>query len=193
MLKGPVRFVGSAHKLSSCPRDGLPEVVLAGRSNAGKSSLVNSLAGSQKLARISRTPGKTRQLLYFRVRDDWYLTDLPGYGYTAQLAVRESFSELVDSYFTANRPIRLVLLLLDIRHEPSKDDLGLMTFLHHHGLPYALVLTKGDKLARQARRRRLEDFVRSYPEPEIFVISNTRREGIKELADWLEDQLAANP
>ena len=190
MLTGPIRFITAARRIEDCPDDGLPELVLAGRSNAGKSSLVNALAGQTSLARVSRTPGKTQQLVYFRVRDDWYLTDLPGYGYTASQAARRSFSGLVDHYFSAGRPIRLVLLLMDIRHQPSRDDLGLMHYLDAQGLDYAVVLSKGDKLSSAQRRVRLAAMSRDLPAVPLFAISSSRREGIDVLADWLEEQMA---
>lgn len=134
----------------------LPQVALAGRSNVGKSSLVNRLAGRKKLARISATPGKTRSVNFYKVRgQDYYVVDLPGYGYAkASKTDREKWAGLVQSYFEANPQVRAVVLLLDSRLDPQKKDLELLSYVEDMGLPLIAVLTKADKCKQSERDQR---------------------------------------
>lgn len=185
-----VEFTGPAARLDQCPQDGLGEVVLAGRSNVGKSSLVNALAGQKALARVSQSPGKTQMVLYFRVNGEFYITDLPGYGYTSSRQAKASFSKLIDSYFQIDRPIKLVLHIMDIRHKPSQDDIIMQQFLASQNYISAIVLNKADKLSKlQARKQ--ADMILSIlqPEPETacFVISNSKRVGIFELGEYINN------
>jgi GTP-binding protein len=142
-------FAGVAASLKDCPQVVVPEIILSGRSNVGKSSLVNALAGNGRLARISSTPGKTRLVVYFQVDRQLLLTDLPGYGYASvSRGKRAAYSQLADQYLNSGRPIALVLHLLDIRHAPSEDDQLMLNWLQQCGIPYRIVLTKADKLSR---------------------------------------------
>ncbi len=152
------RFIGVAADLAQCPVSDLPEIVLSGRSNVGKSSLINALADNRQLAKISSTPGKTRLIIYFNVDEKLLLTDLPGYGF-AQVSqqTRVAFSALADRYLESGRPIALVLHLLDIRHDPSIQDLQMIEWLKSRNLESFVILSKSDKLSRsQALRRRKE-------------------------------------
>lgn len=152
----------SAARLDQCPADGLPEIVLAGKSNVGKSSLINALADQRKLARISQVPGKTRLLNFYLVNDQFYLVDLPGYGYArAAKEEQKAYSQLTDAYLTAGRPIRLIINLLDIRHEPTRHDLQMIDWLSKSGLPWILVLTKADKLSKAAAGRMKQKIAKS--------------------------------
>lgn len=151
----------AAGRLDQCPVSGMPEVVLSGRSNVGKSSLINAITDQRKLARVSQSPGKTRIILYFSVDDRFYLTDLPGYGYArVAQSVKENFDRLVDGYLNAGRPIRLVLHLLDIRHDPSEHDCQMIAWLQDQDIPYQIVLTKADKLSRQTAGLRVAELAR---------------------------------
>lgn len=142
-------FLTVAADISGCPGDGLPEVVLAGRSNSGKSSLINALAGRNGLARTGSTPGKTRLVVYFTVEGRMLIADLPGYGFaSASRGEIRAFSSLADRYFQSGRPIRLALVLLDIRHEPSESDRLMLAFLTSSGIPFIPVLNKADKLSK---------------------------------------------
>ncbi|MDD2213650.1 MAG: ribosome biogenesis GTP-binding protein YihA/YsxC [Oscillospiraceae bacterium] len=186
-----VRFIKAVRQETELPQDGLPEIVLAGRSNVGKSSLVNALAG-QRLSRVSQTPGKTQQILYFKVGSAFYLTDLPGYGYTKAKEARKSFTSFVDRYFSLDRPIQAVALLLDLRLLPSEQDLQMLSYLADRALPAIIILTKGDKLSRSQRLQQTrlitEQLRESGFEPEksdIFVISNRSGEGIAALTAWI--------
>jgi GTP-binding protein len=138
------------------PKDGLPEIAFIGRSNVGKSSLLNVLTAQKNLARVSSTPGRTRWVNFFRYGSDLYLADLPGYGYAkVPEAVRVSWERLVTSYMVDRAPLALCLFLVDVRHDPTDGDATLREFLEQNGLRYALVATKADKLGRSERGRRL--------------------------------------
>ena len=154
-----VTFAGSAASPDQFPRDGLPEVAFLGRSNVGKSSLLNALAGVRGLARVSSDPGRTRLVNFFRVsgaerpggagRGDLYLVDLPGYGYVkASRDVRESFERIAVSYLADREPLRLCVFIVDARHEPSERDQVLRAWLEEHGLPYVVAANKIDALVR---------------------------------------------
>ncbi len=165
MKHASATFAGSAASPSDFPRDGLPEVAFLGRSNVGKSSLLNALAGTRGLARVSSTPGRTRVVNFFRVsgvakpggagRGDLYLVDLPGYGYSkAPHRVRDGFERIAVSYLEGRTPLRLCVLIVDARHETSENDLLLRDWLCDRGLGYAVVANKIDALgAAEARRR----------------------------------------
>jgi GTP-binding protein len=152
-----VAFAGSAVSREQFPRDGLPEIAFLGRSNVGKSSLLNRLAGVKKLAHVSSTPGRTRLVNFFRYGNTLYLADLPGYGYArVPESERQTWERMVTSYLIDRAPLALCLFLVDARHDPSDGDRTLGQFLDHHGLPYALVATKADKLGRGELNRRIQ-------------------------------------
>jgi GTP-binding protein len=156
-----VTFSGSASSPAQFPDDGAPEVAFLGRSNVGKSSLLNALAGTRGLARVSSTPGRTRLVSFFRVEsrrgggDRLYLVDLPGYGYAkAPHAERAEWQRLVQSYLEGRDPLRLCVFIVDVRHEPMESDRLLRAYLEHHRLPYVVAANKVDKLGRAEARRR---------------------------------------
>lgn len=186
-------FIGVAATLRQCPRDNLPEVVLSGRSNVGKSSLINSLVSRSSIARVSRTPGKTRQLIFFRVDQSFYLVDLPGYGH-AVVARKEkdAFSQLADSYLNSRRPIALVLLLLDIRISPTRQDRQMLDWLRQSGQPWHIVLTKADKLSRSAgllRRQAIADDLDLADAEQPVVFSCKNGEGIDKVRGLIASAL----
>ncbi|MBP5493112.1 MAG: YihA family ribosome biogenesis GTP-binding protein [Clostridiales bacterium] len=187
-------FWGVASDLKSCPVIDRPEIVLSGKSNVGKSSLVNALADNKKLARVSATPGKTRLVVYFDVDGKFYFADLPGYGYAkASKDVKEKFNKLCDQYFVSGREFSLVLHLLDIRHAPSKDDVKMLQFMNQQGIPYFLVFTKCDKLSRAQMNRQLQEFSKIldfHDDARIFAVSAEKKVGLEDLRAAIEEYLS---
>ncbi len=186
-------FWGVAADIASCPASDRPEVVLSGKSNVGKSALVNALADNKKLARVSQSPGKTRLVIYFDVDQKLYLADLPGYGYAkASKETKEKFSKLVDQYFSSGRPFSLVLHLIDIRHAPSKEDVQMMQYMRDQKIPFFLVFTKCDKFSRQARQKRLQEQLQALDiaeEVPCFAVSSEKKEGLLDLQQGIEQFL----
>ena len=194
---GKIKYLKTCATTKDLPDEKLPEIVLAGRSNVGKSSLVNALGGNKKLARVSQTPGKTQQIIYFDMDGQAILADLPGYGFSkASKDKSRGFSELCDNYFKVRKGIDLVLLLIDIRHEPSNDDIGMLNYLNSVGLPYFLVFTKCDKLSAQQVRKQLQMMSNSLDFAEdarVFAVSssetNPQKSGISDLKQALSDEV----
>jgi GTP-binding protein len=183
-LRSSVTFAGSAAAPAQFPRDGLPEVAFLGRSNVGKSSLLNALAGVKNLARVSSTPGRTRLVNFFRVGDDLYLADLPGYGYAkVSESTRRDWERLVTSYLVERAPLALAVLLVDLRHEPSDGDETMRNWLEHEDVPYVVAATKADKLGRgeAERRRRAIENAFGRTARRVFAVSAETRAGIDEL------------
>ena len=147
-------FVKSATKPSEYPPGNLPEVAIAGKSNVGKSSLINTLVNRKNLARTSSQPGRTQTINFFRVNEKLSLVDLPGYGFAkAPLEVRKAWKPMVETYLQTRKAIRLVILILDARRGLSPDDTTLLDWLDYHDLPALIVLTKADKLSQFERAR----------------------------------------
>ena len=194
---GKIKYFKTCANIKDLPDEKLPEIVLAGRSNVGKSSLVNALGNNSKLARVSQTPGKTQQIIYFDMDGQAILADLPGYGYSkASKDKSRGFSDLCDNYFRVRKGIDLVLLLIDIRHEPSKDDIGMLNYLNIANLPYFLVFTKCDKLSAQQVRKQLQMMSKSLDFAEdarVFAVSssetNPQKSGINDLKQALSDEV----
>jgi len=151
VLKKPeASFVGSFFAMEQLPRDGLPQVAVAGRSNVGKSSLLNQIVGQRKLAKVSSTPGRTRSLNFFRIDDRFYIVDLPGYGYAkASQTLRVQWGKLIEQYLTSAEHLIGLVLLLDSRREPTEQDEQLMNWLSERQLPVMVAVTKADKLSRE--------------------------------------------
>lgn len=187
-----VRFVKGATRWEQLPADGKPEVVFVGRSNVGKSSLLNMLVGHKKLARISRTPGKTQEFNYYLINDRLYFVDLPGYGYARiSRAQRNQWGRLIGRYITERAPLRLVFHLIDSRHPPTALDLDVMGVMRGEAVPYVIVLTKTDKLSGNERVRSLatvkEVLVQAAMEVPIVLASAKKKQGRAELLQWIED------
>ena len=186
-------FWGVASDLKACPPSDRPEIVFSGKSNVGKSSLINALADNRKLARVSATPGKTRMVVYFNVDNKLYFADLPGYGYAkASKDVKEKFNKLCDQYFVSGRKFSLVLHLIDIRHEPSKDDVRMLEYMNQSGIPYFLVFTKCDKLSKAQIRRQLSEFSKILDFQEdarCYAVSADKKIGLDDLRAGIEEYL----
>jgi len=185
------KFLKVAATISQCPETDLPEIVLSGKSNVGKSSLINAIADNRKLARVSSEPGKTREVIYFETDGRLLFADLPGYGYAkASKEVKERFSKLCDDYFRTGRKISLVLHLIDIRHEPSAADRSMIEFLNSASLPYFIVFTKCDKLSKMQVRNHIAMMSKHLDFSEdaaVFAISSDKKEGIGELTDAITE------
>ncbi|WP_159881131.1 ribosome biogenesis GTP-binding protein YihA/YsxC [Paenibacillus puerhi] len=149
MKVNQAEFIISAVRPNQYPVDALPELALAGRSNVGKSSLINRMINRKNLARTSSKPGKTQQLNYYRINNDLYFVDLPGYGY-AQVSKteREKWGKFIEEYLLGREFLKLVLLIIDLRHPPSKDDEAMYSWLKHNGVPVCIVTTKADKIPK---------------------------------------------
>jgi len=189
-----VSFVLSVGELQQLPPDSGAEVAFAGRSNAGKSSAINAICGRHKLAFVSRTPGRTQLINYFRLGESAHLVDLPGYGYArVPAAVRAGWEQLLGGYLQRRRALRGLFLIMDIRHPLTSLDRQMLDWLAPTGAPVQVLLTKADKLTRQAARRQLADTVaalaRPYPGVEACLFSSVDRTGVEEaravLARWL--------
>jgi GTP-binding protein len=179
-----VRFVAAAARTEQYPFTSLPEIAFVGRSNVGKSSLMNALIGKKRLARTSRTPGKTQMIHFYQVETRFILVDLPGYGY-AQVpeAVRRSWGPMVEGYLEARETLRMVVFLLDIRRVPSVQDLRLKGWLQEKGITTSYVVTKVDKVSRGGRASQMGQIARELQLPvgELLPCSASTREGCNEL------------
>ena len=176
-----------AVKRSQYPPEGVTEVAFAGRSNVGKSSLINALADNSKLARVSSTPGKTRAVVFFEFDDKLLIADLPGYGYAKVSREKKAqFSSLADSYFTSGRKFDLVLHLMDIRREPSDEDVAMLEYMNANNIRYFVVFTKCDKYSNAQLRKRIEELKDIYnfdENADIFAVSSSKKQGINELRE----------
>ncbi len=181
-------FQASYGLSSQLPPSDRPEFVFSGRSNVGKSSLINRLCFRKNLARVSATPGKTATINFYRV-DTIYFVDLPGYGYAkVSNADRRRWDELINSYFEAERSTTLLVQLLDSRHAPSADDLQMLEYLRYHRIPFIAVLTKADKLKKTQQEQALADFtaqLQPYGCQQVFLTSAEKGQGIEEVQQYL--------
>ncbi len=194
MMIRTVEFSGSVVDPSAPFPGDLPQVAFVGRSNVGKSSLINTLLRRtrKKLAHVSTTPGKTQTLNFFRVNEAFFLVDLPGYGFArAPAAVREGWTQLVRGYLARSDGPRAVVLLLDVRRNPSQEDVDMLAYLSELGLPVLVVLTKVDKLTRSRRARDLPGMVENLglDGDQVLPFSSQTGEGRDELLAALEDLL----
>lgn len=188
------KFITSLSRYGDFPGRGLPQLAVCGRSNVGKSSLINSLCLRRNLAKTSATPGKTRLINVFLIDQAFHLIDLPGYGY-ARVSKREqeSWGRMMNEYFSRAETLKLALHLVDIRHEPSAQDREMNAFLYQTGLPFLVVATKADKLSRAQRQRQLLPIARALAvQPwEIIPFSSQTGEGREALVKALSQGMAS--
>lgn len=191
------RFVCSSEKLSQCPPatiEGSPakEIAFIGRSNVGKSSLINALTGNGSLAKVSSTPGKTKLINHFAIDEKWLLVDLPGYGYAkASKSMREAFSTLIKSYVMEREELYCLFVLIDIRIETQKIDREFIEMLAENGIPFVIVFTKGDKLSNAQRERAVSAYKKALSDeweefPDYFITSSETKLGHEELLSYIE-------
>jgi len=186
-------FVISAVGPAQYPEDALPEIALAGRSNVGKSSLINRMISRKNLARTSATPGKTQQLNYYRVNEDLYLVDFPGYGYAkVSKTQRAAFGEMVEKYLLSRDELKLVLLVVDMRHPPTKDDVSMYEWLQHYDRPVCVVATKADKIPKTRRQKHVKivkETLGFQPHHSFVMFSSELGLGKEELWEIIESHI----
>lgn len=184
-------FAGSAVRADQYPGVVLPEIVLAGRSNVGKSSLINALTGKKGLAKISQTPGKTRTINFYRINDAFYLVDLPGYGYAkVPEKERRGWKRIVEEYFNSRKKaLSAALLILDSRRDPGELEKSFLTWIDGIGVPVAVIFTKCDKLSKNQLSERISAVKRELKTGEILLFSAVRGEGRAVLLKKLDEML----
>ncbi|MDD4801988.1 MAG: ribosome biogenesis GTP-binding protein YihA/YsxC [Syntrophomonas sp.] len=177
-------YCGTFVDMSQLPEGDIPEIALVGRSNVGKSSLINRLVNRKKLAKSSSTPGKTRTINYYLINASWYLVDLPGYGFAkVSKAEREKWGRMIENYLQNRSQLRGVMQLLDIRHPPHENDILMKNWLQHCDIPILMIATKADKISRGARQKNLiiiKKDLQLFETPLVF--SAETGEGLNELA-----------
>lgn len=185
-------FIMSNTDFRKCPDTSFPEYAFIGRSNVGKSSLINMLTGRKGLAMTSATPGKTLLINHFLINKNWYLVDLPGYGYAKRgQKMQEQIRQIIESYILYRRQMTCLFLLIDSRLEPQRIDLNFIEWLGENGIPFAIVFTKADKLAYNKLNTNIRIYVERLKEqweelPPYFVTSAEHRTGRQELLDYIE-------
>lgn len=195
MIIHSAAFIKSSPSIKDCPAANIPEFGFIGRSNVGKSSLINMLTGFSKLAKTSVQPGKTRTINHFSVNESWYLVDLPGYGYAkVPVKLREKWVRATEEYILKRENLLSLFVLLDSRHKPQQSDLKFMEFLGNNGIAFARVFTKSDKLSTLA----LEESIRQYDTemlknweslPVSFVSSAVKGKGRDEILTYIEETI----
>lgn len=186
------KFAGSSTKISEKPQTKLPEFAFIGRSNVGKSSLINMLCGNKKLAMTSSTPGKTKLVNHFMINKEWYLVDLPGYGY-AKLPdkERQKIHDVISDYLSHSEEMVMLFVLIDCRHDIGKIDLDFLNELGENEIPFAIIFTKGDKMGPVARETQIEKLKKQLLEswsslPMLFVSSSQTGLGKEDILNYIE-------
>lgn len=185
-------FVKSSQKWQDCPQPTLPEYAFIGRSNVGKSSLINAMMNHKDLAKTSQTPGKTQLINHFIVNENWYLTDLPGYGYAkVSKSIRKDFEKLITNYILNRKNLVNLFVLVDIRHTPQKIDLEFMQWCGESGVPFSIVFTKADKLKPGAAEKNVaaykNELLQTWEElPDLYITSAEKKEGGDLILDFIQ-------
>lgn len=191
MVIKTAEFVKSSGKWQDCPEPNLPEYAFIGRSNVGKSSLINAMMNHKDLAKTSQTPGKTQLINHFLVNESWYLTDLPGYGYArVSKSLRKDFEKLITNYILNRKNLVNLFVLVDSRHTPQKIDLEFIEWCGENGIPFSIVFTKADKLKPNAAISNVENYqaelLKTWEDlPETYVTSAEKKVGTDEILDFI--------
>jgi GTP-binding protein len=188
------KFVISNSEVSKCPSENIPEYAFIGRSNVGKSSLINMLMNRKHLAKTSGRPGKTQLINHFKVNENWFLVDLPGYGY-ARVSKKDknTFQKYITNYFEQRKQLVCSFVLVDIRHEPQKVDMEFMEWMGENGIPFCIIFTKADKLKPKAIEKHVNDYLQEMTNsiweeaPQHFVTSSSKFIGREELLEFIGD------
>lgn len=187
-----VEFEASYGKSSQIPKSDIPEIVFSGKSNVGKSSLINKILNRKSIAKVSATPGKTATINFFRLKEARF-ADLPGYGYAkVSKSEKNRWAELVEGYFAQDRNISLIVQICDIRHSPTADDMNMIDFLYHTGYDFIIALTKLDKLKNSQRQTRIDTLKEELSEYEgirLCPCSSQNGEGIEEIRKHIESSI----
>ncbi len=192
------KFIVSNQSIEKCPKLNIPEYAFIGRSNVGKSSLINMLTNNKKLAKTSSTPGKTRLINHFLIDDTWHLVDLPGYGYAkASKSEKKEFQKLISDYFKIRKQLTLAFVLIDSRHDAQKIDIEFMKWLTTNNIAFAIIFTKIDKLKQDGNPNSgIESKIKKYKEiileswqflPEIFLTSSTKHIGKENIVSYINN------
>lgn len=193
MIIKSAEFVISNTDVNKCPASTLPEYAFIGRSNVGKSSLINMLTQRKGLAMTSQKPGKTQLINHFLINNEWHLVDLPGYGFArVGQSNRERLKSIIEDYILEREQLTNLFILLDCRHEPQKIDLEFIEWAGENGVPFALVFTKADKLSKGKLASNIEAYKQTLLEsweelPPIFITSSEAKEGRDKLLNYIED------
>ncbi len=186
-------FVVSNSDVSKCPTERLPEYAFIGRSNVGKSSLINSLTGNKNLAKTSSRPGKTQLINHFKINLNWFLVDLPGYGYArVSKSAKQVFQQFITDYFNTREQLVCAFVLIDIRHEPQKIDLEFMAWMAENGVPFCIVFTKADKLGKSKVQSHVADYRKKMlageweEMPPFFITSSLEGTGKADLLNYID-------
>jgi len=186
------QFVISNQDVDKCPKNEIPEYAFIGRSNVGKSSLINMLTDRKSLAKTSGRPGKTQLINHFIINDNWYLVDLPGYGYArVSKSSKKTFQKFITAYFEKRKQLVSAFVLVDIRHKPQPIDLNFMAWLGEHMVPFSIIFTKADKLKPKAIENHIEDYknilLETWEEmPNYFITSSSKSIGKDDLLNYIE-------
>lgn len=193
MLIKTAEFVMSNSEVAKCPKDTLPEYAFIGRSNVGKSSLINMLTNHKNLAKTSGRPGKTQLINHFLINKNWFLVDLPGYGYAkVSKTAKKKFQKFITDYFEKRQQLINAFVLVDIRHEPQKIDLEFMEYMGQKGIPFSIIFTKADKLKPKVIERNVnaytEELLKTWEEtPTYFITSSTSAVGRDEVLQIIDE------
>lgn len=187
-------YAVSAVKESQYPKDNLPEIALAGRSNVGKSSLINTLLKRKNLARTSSQPGKTQTLNFYLVNDEFYLVDVPGYGYAkVSQKRRQEFGEMIQDYLETRPNLKGLIILIDSRHQPTRDDIAMYEYAQYLNIPILVVCTKMDKIKKSQTNKVMSGLKKhldlSYDHVTVLTFSSVTKLHVAELGDWIEDKI----
>ncbi|MDN5578394.1 MAG: ribosome biogenesis GTP-binding protein YihA/YsxC [Chryseobacterium sp.] len=191
MVIKTAEFVKSSGKWQDCPEPNLPEYAFIGRSNVGKSSLINAMLNHKDLAKTSQTPGKTQLINHFLINESWYLTDLPGYGYArVSKSMRRDFEKIITNYILNRKNLVNLFVLVDVRHTPQKIDIEFIEWCGENGVPFSIVFTKSDKLKPNAILTNVEDYktelLKTWEDlPEIYVTSAEKKLGGDEILKFI--------
>jgi GTP-binding protein len=190
-----VEFIASFPKESLCPKDGKPEFAFIGRSNVGKSSLINMLTNKKGLAKVSVTPGKTQLLNFFEINQNWYLVDLPGYGYARTSKDKKAtFSKMIKSYLGDRQTLMLAFVLIDSRHNLQKIDSEFLTWCAENDVPFSIIFTKADKLGKNVLQTQIQaitkELLKTWTElPPSFISSSETKQGREEILNYINSIL----